>query len=121
MTSVTMPRAAVLRSSAGAQHTPRDWRWHAAKAARSDLYRARVRVALRSRIAGTSQGVCASDRRPARIHYWAVRRRHGGTPRDRDTICHCSPGGDRFEDFFDKIGVSLETFRDEFTGGWLFN
>ena len=30
-------------------------------------------------------------------------------------------GGDRFEDFFDKIGVSLETFRDEFTGGWLFN
>ena len=31
------------------------------------------------------------------------------------------PGSDRFEDFFDKIGVSLETFRDEFTGGWLFN
>ena len=31
------------------------------------------------------------------------------------------PGGDRFEDFFDKIGVSIETFRDEFTGGWLFN
>jgi hypothetical protein len=30
-------------------------------------------------------------------------------------------GGERFEDFFDKIGVSLETFRDEFTGGWLFN
>ena len=30
-------------------------------------------------------------------------------------------GADRFEDFFDKIGVSLETFRDEFTGGWLFN
>lgn len=30
-------------------------------------------------------------------------------------------GGDRFEDFFDKIGVSLETFRQEFTGGWLFN
>ncbi len=30
-------------------------------------------------------------------------------------------GGDRFEDFFDKIGVSLETFREEFTGGWLFN
>ena len=28
---------------------------------------------------------------------------------------------DRFEDFFDKIGVSLDTFRDEFTGGWLFN
>ena len=31
------------------------------------------------------------------------------------------PGSDRFEDFFDKIGVSLDTFRDEFTGGWLFN
>jgi glycosyltransferase involved in cell wall biosynthesis len=31
------------------------------------------------------------------------------------------PGADRFEDFFDKIGVSLDTFRDEFTGGWLFN
>ena len=31
------------------------------------------------------------------------------------------PGGDRFEDFFDKIGVSLDTFRDELTGGWLFN
>lgn len=31
------------------------------------------------------------------------------------------PGGDRFEDFFDKIAVSLDTFRDEFTGGWLFN
>jgi glycosyltransferase involved in cell wall biosynthesis len=31
------------------------------------------------------------------------------------------PGGDRFEDFFDKIGVSLETFQHEFTGGWLFN
>jgi glycosyltransferase involved in cell wall biosynthesis len=30
-------------------------------------------------------------------------------------------GVDRFEDFFDKIGVSLEMFRDEFTGGWLFN
>jgi glycosyltransferase involved in cell wall biosynthesis len=31
------------------------------------------------------------------------------------------PAGDRFEDFFDKIGVSLDTFRDELTGGWLFN
>ena len=36
------------------------------------------------------------------------------------TIAVISPG-DRFEDFFDKIGVSLDTFRDEFTGGWLFN
>lgn len=28
---------------------------------------------------------------------------------------------DRFEDFHDKIGVSFESFRDELTGGWLFN
>jgi glycosyltransferase involved in cell wall biosynthesis len=31
------------------------------------------------------------------------------------------PAGDRFEDFFDKIGVNLETFRRDQTGGWLFN
>jgi glycosyltransferase involved in cell wall biosynthesis len=31
------------------------------------------------------------------------------------------PAGDRFEDFFDKVGVSLETFRVNQTGGWLFN
>ena len=31
------------------------------------------------------------------------------------------PWGDRFEDFYDKIGVSLQDFRDELTGGWLFN
>ncbi len=31
------------------------------------------------------------------------------------------PAGDRFEDFFDKIGVSLDAFRTEQTGGWLFN
>jgi glycosyltransferase involved in cell wall biosynthesis len=31
------------------------------------------------------------------------------------------PGGDLFEDFHDKIGISLEAFREEFTGGWLFN
>lgn len=30
-------------------------------------------------------------------------------------------GGDRFEDFFDKIGVSFEIFRTQTTGGWLFN
>lgn len=29
--------------------------------------------------------------------------------------------GDRFEDFHDKIGVSLRTFRTELTGGWFFN
>jgi glycosyltransferase involved in cell wall biosynthesis len=31
------------------------------------------------------------------------------------------PWGDRFEDFYDKIGVSLDAFRDEVTGTWLFN
>jgi glycosyltransferase involved in cell wall biosynthesis len=31
------------------------------------------------------------------------------------------PAGDRFEDFFDKIGVTLETHRRNQTGGWLFN
>jgi glycosyltransferase involved in cell wall biosynthesis len=31
------------------------------------------------------------------------------------------PWPDRFEDFHDKIGISLESFRDELTGGWLFN
>jgi glycosyltransferase involved in cell wall biosynthesis len=31
------------------------------------------------------------------------------------------PAGDRFEDFFDKIGVDLETFQHDQTGGWLFN
>jgi glycosyltransferase involved in cell wall biosynthesis len=31
------------------------------------------------------------------------------------------PAGDRFEDFFDKVGVTLETFRQDQTGGWLFN
>jgi len=30
-------------------------------------------------------------------------------------------GGDRFEDWFDKVGISVATFRDELTGGWLFN
>lgn len=29
------------------------------------------------------------------------------------------PWGDRFETFHDKIGVSLETFRDTFNSGWL--
>jgi glycosyltransferase involved in cell wall biosynthesis len=31
------------------------------------------------------------------------------------------PWGDRFEDFHDRIRVSFEDFRDELTGGWLFN
>jgi glycosyltransferase involved in cell wall biosynthesis len=31
------------------------------------------------------------------------------------------PWGDRFEDFYDKIGVSVETFRTQVTSGWLFH
>jgi glycosyltransferase involved in cell wall biosynthesis len=31
------------------------------------------------------------------------------------------PAGDRFEDFHDKIGVSLETYCTQLAGGWLFN
>jgi glycosyltransferase involved in cell wall biosynthesis len=31
------------------------------------------------------------------------------------------PAGDRFEDFHDKIGVSLRSFLNELTGGWFFN
>jgi glycosyltransferase involved in cell wall biosynthesis len=31
------------------------------------------------------------------------------------------PWADRFEDFHDKIGISLEEFRDGLTGTWLFN
>ncbi|MGI8519612.1 MAG: hypothetical protein ACR2MC_03215, partial [Actinomycetota bacterium] len=30
-------------------------------------------------------------------------------------------GGDRIEDWLDKVGVSLDTFRTELSGGWLFN
>lgn len=28
---------------------------------------------------------------------------------------------DRFEDFHDRLGVTFESFRDEFTGSWVFN
>ncbi len=31
------------------------------------------------------------------------------------------PGGDRFEDFHDRIGVSLDDLREGFSGTWLFN
>jgi glycosyltransferase involved in cell wall biosynthesis len=31
------------------------------------------------------------------------------------------PWGDRFEDFYDKIGVSFETFKTQVTSGWLFH
>jgi glycosyltransferase involved in cell wall biosynthesis len=31
------------------------------------------------------------------------------------------PATDRFEDFYDTLGISLEQFRDRVSGGWLFN
>ena len=40
---------------------------------------------------------------------------------DRQPSVAILPVPDRFEDFFDKIGMSLESFRDDLTGGWLFN
>jgi hypothetical protein len=30
------------------------------------------------------------------------------------------PWADRFEDFYDTIGVSVENFQDKLTGTWLF-
>ncbi len=37
------------------------------------------------------------------------------------TVALLAGGGDRLEDFYDKIGVSIEGFRTQLTGGWLFN
>ncbi len=31
------------------------------------------------------------------------------------------PYFDLFEDFHDRVGISIESYRDEYTGGWLFN
>jgi glycosyltransferase involved in cell wall biosynthesis len=46
----------------------------------------------------------------------------GGQPVATDRLgVAILPWGDRFEDFHDRIGVSLAGFRDELTGGWLFN
>jgi glycosyltransferase involved in cell wall biosynthesis len=44
-----------------------------------------------------------------------------GRSGDGTPVIALLPSGDRFEDFHDTIGVSLETFRDRLTGGWLFN
>src|SRR5688500_13901205 len=42
------------------------------------------------------------------------------TARPRQPTVALLAGGDRFEDYYDKIGVSIETFRSQLTGGWLF-
>jgi glycosyltransferase involved in cell wall biosynthesis len=39
---------------------------------------------------------------------------------DRQPTVALLAGGDRFEDYYDRIGVSIETFRTQLTGGWLF-
>lgn len=41
-------------------------------------------------------------------------------PPERDTTVAFVMWGDLFEDFYDTIGVSLETFRTRLEGGWLF-
>jgi glycosyltransferase involved in cell wall biosynthesis len=40
---------------------------------------------------------------------------------DRSPVVGLLPWPDRFEDFHDKVGISLTDFRDELTGTWLFN
>jgi glycosyltransferase involved in cell wall biosynthesis len=45
----------------------------------------------------------------------------GGSSRAPTRTVAFLPGGDRFEDWFDKVGISFDTFRDRLTGGWLFN
>ena len=42
------------------------------------------------------------------------------TARPRRPTVALLAGGDRFEDYYDKIGVSIETFQTQLTGGWLF-
>jgi hypothetical protein len=41
--------------------------------------------------------------------------------RNREPVIALLPGGDRFEDFHDRIGVSMEDLKDGMTGTWLFN
>jgi glycosyltransferase involved in cell wall biosynthesis len=49
---------------------------------------------------------------------WRTDRR--GAVGERAPTVAVLPWGDRFETFHDKIGVSLDTFRNELHGGWLF-
>ena len=41
--------------------------------------------------------------------------------RGRHPVIGMLPWPDRFEDFHDKVGISLEDFRDRLSGTWLFN
>lgn len=51
---------------------------------------------------------------------WRSRRERVMNESPKPTVAFI-PAQDRFEDFFDKIKVSLDSFQTEFTGGWLFN
>lgn len=42
-------------------------------------------------------------------------------PESRQPVVALLPAGDRFEDFHDRIGVTLEDLREGMTGTWLFN
>jgi glycosyltransferase involved in cell wall biosynthesis len=44
-----------------------------------------------------------------------------GPTQSWDATVALLPAMDRFEDFYDVIGVPLEQFRDRVSGGWLFN
>jgi glycosyltransferase involved in cell wall biosynthesis len=48
-------------------------------------------------------------------------RERQGPPAGRLPCVALLPWPDRFEDFFDKLDVTFETFREEFTGSWVFN
>lgn len=43
----------------------------------------------------------------------------GGAPESTPTVA-ILPWGDVFEDWLDRLGVSLETFAESFTGSWMF-
>jgi starch synthase len=43
-----------------------------------------------------------------------------GPDTGREPTVALLPWGDVFHDFLDRLGVSLEEFRDEFTGSWMF-
>ena len=59
-------------------------------------------------------------RLPSRRAPRARERLTGAFGDDRPTVALLA-GGDCFEDFYDKIGVSIEDFRTRLSGGWLLN
>jgi glycosyltransferase involved in cell wall biosynthesis len=59
--------------------------------------------------------VTAEPRETGRLHPGEVDATPGGP------VVAILPWPDRFEDFHDRIGVTLDSYRREFTGSWLFN